>query len=75
MNELILNETPIRTSKNFQINHISLKDVIIPEKIPVFESVTVSYDNQKVIIDSKLDPYTLSYGGRRTYQKASESNI
>lgn len=62
MNELILNETPIRTSKNFQINHISLKDVIIPEKIPVFESVTVSYDNQKVIIDSKLDPYTLSYG-------------
>lgn len=62
MSELILNETPVRTSQNFQINHICLKDVIIPEKIPTFEAVTISYDKQKVTMDSKLDPYTLSYG-------------
>ena len=30
---LILNETPVRTSKNFNINNIKIEDVEIPEVI------------------------------------------
>ena len=33
MNELKLNETPIRTSRNFLINNIKLTDVEIPETV------------------------------------------
>ena len=36
---LKLNETPVRTARNFNINNIKLEDVIIPENIRAFENV------------------------------------
>ena len=33
MTNLILNETPVRTSKNFNINNIKLEDINVPENI------------------------------------------
>ena len=35
-----LNETPVRTSRNFNINNIKLENIEIPENIPLFENVT-----------------------------------
>lgn len=32
MEELILNETPVRTSNNFRINNISVENVTLPTK-------------------------------------------
>ena len=62
MSELILNKTPVRTSKNFQINEILLKDIRVPDKIPTFDLVKINCNSKQVTIDSKIDPYTLSYG-------------
>ena len=41
MNELKLNETPIRTSRNFLINNIKLTDVEIPETVEKFKNVEI----------------------------------
>ena len=41
MNELNLNETPIRTSRNFLINNIKLTDVEIPEAVEEFKNVEI----------------------------------
>ncbi len=41
MNELKLNETPIRTSKNFLINNIKLTDVEIPETVEKFKNIEI----------------------------------
>lgn len=41
MNELKLNETPIRTSRNFLINNIKLTDVEIPEVVEEFKNVEI----------------------------------
>ena len=36
-----LNETPVRTSRNFLINNIKLDDVKIPEVIEEFNNVKI----------------------------------
>ena len=41
MNELKLNETPIRTSRNFLINNIKLTDVEIPETVEKFKNIEI----------------------------------
>lgn len=42
MEKLKLNETPVRTSKNFLINNIKLENVVIPEKLEMFQNVMVT---------------------------------
>ena len=42
MEKLKLNETPVRTSRNFLINNIKLENVVIPEKIEMFQNVMVT---------------------------------
>ena len=36
-----LNETPVRTSRNFNINNIKLENIEIPENIPLFDATSV----------------------------------
>ncbi|MFQ9263512.1 MAG: SufB/SufD family protein [Clostridia bacterium] len=50
MENLKLNETPVRTAKNFKINNIKLENIKIPEVIPVFENVTITGDTSKINI-------------------------
>ena len=59
---LKLNETPIRTSKNFNINNITLQNVPIPEHIENFENVTIINESSNIIINNSIKPYNLSYG-------------
>ena len=42
-----LNETPIRTSRNFNINNIKLENIEVPENIPDFENVTIIDNTSK----------------------------
>lgn len=42
MEKLKLNETPVRTSRNFLINNIKLENVVIPEKLEMFQNVIVT---------------------------------
>ena len=61
MENLKLNETPVRTAKNFRINNIKLENIEVPEVIPTFENVTIIGDTSKIDIDSNTDT-NLVYG-------------
>lgn len=61
MENLKLNETPVRTAKNFRINNIKLENIEVPEVIPTFENITIIGDTSKINIDSNTDT-NLVYG-------------
>lgn len=60
MEKLKLNETPVRTSRNFNINNIKLENVTIPEDIQSFNNVNIIGKNAKV--DANINTYELKYG-------------
>lgn len=62
MEELKLNETPVRTSKNYNINNIKLKNINIPEKIKEFRNVIINKESEKDIIDIDVSDINLKYG-------------
>lgn len=59
MEKLKINETPVRTSRNFMINNIELQ-IDIPEKIKEFENVEII--NNKSVIDNNVLSTPLTYG-------------
>ena len=61
MENLRLNETPVRTARNIRINNIKLENIEVPEVIPTFENVTIIGDTSKINIDSNTDT-NLVYG-------------
>ena len=64
MENLKLNETPVRTAKNFRINNIKLENIEIPEVIPEFENVTITGDTSKIDIEQNANntDVNLAYG-------------
>ena len=50
MTSLKLNETPIRTARNYKINNIKLENVNIPENISKFEGLNIKGISNKVNI-------------------------
>lgn len=62
MEEIILNETPVRTSRNFNINNIKLEDIKIPEKIEDFRNVKIINETSKITIEKKIGNCNLVYG-------------
>ena len=62
MQKISLNETPIRTSRNFNINNIKLENIEIPEIIPDFENVTIIGDTSKINIEQNTSNIELAYG-------------
>lgn len=59
MSDLKLNETPVRTSRNFNINNIKIKDVEIPEIVRKFKNINIK---SSVNIDTNVSSYNLKYG-------------
>ena len=55
MDNLKLNETPVRTARNFRINNIKLENIEVPEVIPSFENVTIIGDTSKINIEQNAD--------------------
>lgn len=59
MEKLKLNETPVRTSRNFLINNIKLENVVIPEKLEMFQNVVVTGTES---FDKDINKQHLNYG-------------
>lgn len=62
MNSLKLNETPVRTSRNFHINNIKLEDVNLPEEIHDFNNLSVIGEGSKINIENNKNDINLVYG-------------
>jgi len=58
---MILNQTPIRTSKNYKINNIEL-DLEMPKKQGEFEGLTISGDTSNFKISNSTCKQALVYG-------------
>ena len=62
MNKIKLNETPVRTSRNFNINNIKLENVNIPEVTGKFENIEIVKGSSKVRISENCSEINLSKG-------------
>ncbi len=60
MSKITINDTPIRTSRNFKINNITIDAPEIPEKIKEFENVEIK--SLSTICDKNVDNIQLTYG-------------
>ena len=69
-----LNETPVRTSRNFNINNIKLENIDVPEKIEDFENVQITGENSKIKIDEKCSEIKLNYGLNDFFTKQIKKN-
>ena len=58
---MILNQTPIRTSKNYKINNIEI-DLELPKKIEEFNGLTISGDTSNFNISDEVSKIPLKYG-------------
>ena len=76
MTNLVLNDTPVRTSKNFNINNIKVENINIPEVLEDFKSVKVLNANSEIKIDTNVNKIDLKYGLGDFYtnQVAQKSN-
>lgn len=62
MPKMKLNETPLRTSRNFNINNIKLENINIPETTQDFKNVQIIGQNSTIKIDDKCSKINLNYG-------------
>ena len=60
MDNLKLNETPIRTSRNFNINNIKLENIKIPDTINKFNNITITGNSS--LISNNTSNIKLTYG-------------
>ncbi len=62
MEKLKLNETPVRTARNFNINNIKLDNVQIPKNIFEFNNETITKNTSKINVNSNIENYDIAYG-------------
>ena len=62
MEELKLNETPVRTARNFNINNIKLENINIPEDVEEFNNIEIIGQDPKIDIQTNVDDFNLTYG-------------
>ena len=62
MNNIIINETPVRTSKNFNINNIKVENIVLQESYDKFNNVKIKKSNDNDIIDLDVPKANLTYG-------------
>lgn len=74
MNNLKLNETPVRTSRNFNINNIKLENIKIPENIQAFENVTITGENLEIENSTSNINFVYSLGDFFTEQIKKQAN-
>lgn len=59
---LKLNETPVRTARNFNINNIKLDEINIPEKIDLFYNTDILVETEKIKVDMQNTNPNIVYG-------------
>ena len=62
------NETPVRTSRNFGINHIEIEGIHIPEDLQEFKNIKILKSNS-VIIDRDISHETFTYGNGKILEE------
>lgn len=62
MTNLKLNETPVRTSRNFNINNIKLSEIEVPEEIKEFNNITVKNTTSKIVVLNEEVDNKLKFG-------------
>ena len=62
MSILKINETPVRTSRNFNINNVKLEDIQIPENLKEFKGTTIVQNNSNIKLSSNIEKYDMTYG-------------
>ena len=65
--DIKVNETPIRTSKNFGINNLTLKNLEIPENIKKFDNIEII--KEKSNISYNIAKKALAYGNGKILEK------
>ena len=66
MEKLKVNDTPVRTARNFKINNIEV-ELDLPEKIAEFKNVEII--NDKSTIDSEVSNLPLTYGNGKILEE------
>ena len=63
MNVLKLNETPRRTSRNFNINNIKIDNLNVPTKLNTFNALNISNETSKITVEElENSNLNLTYG-------------
>ena len=62
MNNIKINETPVRTSKSFNINNIKISDEIITKTLKEFNNAEIIANSDKDKIEEVTTPINLKYG-------------
>ena len=57
-----LNETPVRTSRNFNINNIKIEDIEIPKIIEEFSNIDIIKESENIDVNSNVKNFNLTYG-------------
>ena len=75
--EIKVNETPVRTSRNFRINNVKLEDVKIPENLKEFKNVKIDYSSSSVSENPNTEKLFFGNGEilEENCYKNSNSNI
>lgn len=60
--EMKINETPVRTARNFNINNIKVEDIHVPEELKSFETASVFAESNKDVVEFKEKDISLKYG-------------
>ena len=70
MIDLKLNETPIRTARNYRINNIKLKEINIPKNLEEFKGLTYIGNRKNVsITENNIEKLDFKYGNGDILQK------
>lgn len=68
---MIVNETPIRTSRNYEINNINLKEIDLPNNIGKFDELHILKGK---ILEEKVNLKKLKYGLSKEIYKQIQEN-
>lgn len=74
MSSLKINETPVRTSKSFNINNIRIDEEVFLKQIPEFNNVKIDNKSSNISIDEIKMPINLKFGLGEKLIKEVENN-
>lgn len=65
MHDIVLNETPVRTARNFKINNVTINDFEIPNELPLFEGLKITNNSSKIIVEDSVEKLDIVYGNSK----------
>ena len=70
-----LNETPVRTSRNFNINNIKIENLNMPKKVNEFKNYNITRDSSRDLVDTNIGNMDVKYGvGLEDYIRNNSNN-